>query len=96
MAAGSSYSPGRNRPKSSALWCARDAPHKAERRVVTTKTVRETEAEAVAFVVGTSIGLDTGHTSADFIFADTVHPTTHLRAIVAKAVEQQSASGLMK
>lgn len=33
----------------------------------------------------------------DFIFADTVHPTTHLSAIVAKAVEEQVASsGLMR
>ncbi|MEA3006721.1 MAG: hypothetical protein QOI94_1990 [Acidobacteriaceae bacterium] len=32
----------------------------------------------------------------DFIFADTVHPSTHLSAIVAKAVEEQVASsGLM-
>jgi phospholipase/lecithinase/hemolysin len=30
----------------------------------------------------------------DFVFADTVHPTTHLSAIVAKAVEQQVASSL--
>jgi phospholipase/lecithinase/hemolysin len=33
----------------------------------------------------------------DFIFADTVHPSTHLSAIVAKAVgEQVASSGLMK
>jgi hypothetical protein len=31
--------------------------HKAERRTATTKTVRETEAEAVAFVVGKAVGL---------------------------------------
>jgi hypothetical protein len=41
--------------------------HKAERRTATTKTVRETEAEAIAFVVGTTIGLSTGRTSADYI-----------------------------
>ena len=33
----------------------------------TTKTVRETEAEAVAFVVGKTIGLETGSASADYI-----------------------------
>ncbi|SNT44299.1 hypothetical protein SAMN05421770_1191 [Granulicella rosea] len=33
----------------------------------TTKTVRETEAEAIAFVVGTTIGLDTGNASASYI-----------------------------
>jgi hypothetical protein len=41
--------------------------HRAERRIVTTKTVRETEAEAIAFVVGSSIGLDSGRNSADYI-----------------------------
>ena len=41
--------------------------HKAERRTATSKTVRETEAEAVAFVVGKTIGLETGRASADYI-----------------------------
>ena len=41
--------------------------HKAERRIATTKTVRETEAEAIAFVVGKTIGLNTGRASADYI-----------------------------
>jgi hypothetical protein len=41
--------------------------HKAERRIITTKTVRETEAEAIAFVVGKTIGLNTGRASADYI-----------------------------
>jgi N-terminal domain of anti-restriction factor ArdC len=41
--------------------------HKAERRTATTKTVRETEAEAIAFVVGKTIGLNTGRASADYI-----------------------------
>ena len=36
---------------------AHEMLHKAERRTATTKTVRETEAEAVAFVVGKTIGL---------------------------------------
>jgi hypothetical protein len=31
--------------------------HKAERRTATTKTVRETEAEAVAFIVGKPLAL---------------------------------------
>jgi antirestriction protein ArdC len=46
---------------------AHEMLHKAERRTATTKTVRETEAEAVAFVVGKSIGLNRGGTSADYI-----------------------------
>jgi hypothetical protein len=41
--------------------------HKAERRTLITKTVRETEAEAVAFVVCHTLGLETGTGSADYI-----------------------------
>ena len=41
--------------------------HKAERRTATTKTVGETKAEAVAFVVGKTIGLEAGRASADYI-----------------------------
>ncbi len=41
--------------------------HKSERRSLITKTVRETEAEAVAFVVSKAIGLETGSASADYI-----------------------------
>lgn len=46
---------------------AHELLHKAERRTATTKTVRETEAEAVAFVVSQTIGLDAGTASADYI-----------------------------
>jgi hypothetical protein len=46
---------------------AHEMLHKAERRTATTKVVRETEAEAIAFVVGKTIGLDTGRASADYI-----------------------------
>jgi len=46
---------------------AHEMLHKAERRTVTTKTVRETEAEAVAFIVGKTIGLETGRASASYI-----------------------------
>jgi len=46
---------------------AHEMLHKSERRTDTTKTVRETETEAVAFVVGKTIGLETGRTSADYI-----------------------------
>ncbi len=41
--------------------------HKSDRRTATTKTVRETEAEAVAFVVGKAVGLVNGSASADYI-----------------------------
>ena len=46
---------------------AHEMLHKAERRTATTKTVRETEAEAVAFVVAQTIGLNAGRASADYI-----------------------------
>ncbi len=46
---------------------AHEMLHKAERRTATTKTVRETEAEAIAFVVSQTIGLDAGNSSADYI-----------------------------
>jgi len=41
--------------------------HRGERRTLTTKQVRETEAEAVAFVICQAIGLETGSSSADYI-----------------------------
>ena len=46
---------------------AHEMLHKAERRTLTTKEVRETEAEAVAFVVCQSLGLETGTASTDYI-----------------------------
>ena len=39
----------------------------ASRRTTTTQTVRETEAEAIAFVVGKAIGLEMASSSADYI-----------------------------
>jgi antirestriction protein ArdC len=41
--------------------------HKTDRRTMTTATVRETEAEAVAFIVGQAIGLEMGRASSDYI-----------------------------
>jgi hypothetical protein len=41
--------------------------HRGDRRTLTTKKVRETEAEAVAFVVCKAVGLQTGTSSADYI-----------------------------
>jgi N-terminal domain of anti-restriction factor ArdC len=46
---------------------AHELMHRSERRTSTTKTVRETEAEAVAFIVGHAIGLEMGKTSSDYI-----------------------------
>ena len=49
---------------------AHELLHKAERRTATTRTVRETEAEAIAFVVSQTIGLDAGRASAEFMQID--------------------------
>jgi hypothetical protein len=46
---------------------AHEMLHRSERRTLTTKTVRETEAEAIAFVVCKSIGLETGSAASDYI-----------------------------
>jgi len=46
---------------------AHELLHKSERRAKTTRTVRETEAESVAFVVSSAIGLDIGTASSDYI-----------------------------
>jgi hypothetical protein len=45
---------------------AHEMLHKAERRTATTKVVKETEAEAIAFVIGKAVGLETGSASADY------------------------------
>jgi antirestriction protein ArdC len=46
---------------------AHEMLHRGDRRTLTTKKVRETEAEAVAFVVCHALGLETGTASADYI-----------------------------
>jgi len=46
---------------------AHEMLHRDQRRSQTTKRVRETEAEAVAFVVCSGIGLDTGTAAQDYI-----------------------------
>ena len=46
---------------------AHELLHKSDRRTKTTATVRETEAEAIAFIVGQGIGLEMGYASSDYI-----------------------------
>lgn len=46
---------------------AHEILHKGDRRKETSKTVRETEAEAVAFVVCQAIGLETNTAASDYI-----------------------------
>ena len=60
-----------------------------ERRTETTKTVRETEAESIAFVVGKSIGLKTSTASADYIRL--YHGNAALLAESLELVQQTSA-----
>ncbi|HKS82908.1 MAG TPA: hypothetical protein VJR23_15500 [Candidatus Acidoferrales bacterium] len=46
---------------------AHELMHRDERRSSTTKRIRETEAEAVAFVVCSATGLETGSAAQDYI-----------------------------
>ena len=46
---------------------AHELLHRGQRRTQTNKTVRETEAEAVSFVVCRAIGLDTNTAASDYI-----------------------------
>jgi len=48
---------------------AHSALHFGERRKETTKKIRETEAEAVAFVVSSAIGLDVNSSCSDYILS---------------------------
>ncbi len=68
---------------------AHEMLHKAERRTATTKTVRETEAEAIAFVVSQTIGLDAGRSSADYI--QLYHGNAALLAESLEVVQKTSA-----
>ena len=63
--------------------------HRAERRTATTKIVRETEAEAIAFVVGKTIGLDAGRVSADYIHL--YHGNAALLAESLEVIQRTSA-----
>jgi len=47
--------------------CGHELAHQAARRAETTKRIRETEAEGVAFVVCSAIGLGTGTASQDYV-----------------------------
>lgn len=71
---------------------AHELLRKADRRTATIKTVRETEAEAVAFVVGKAVGLVTGSASADYI-----HLYHGNASLLAESLEviQQTASVIL-
>ena len=70
--------------------------HRSERRTATTKTVRETEAEAVAFVVGKAIGLVNNDASASYIqlyhgnaslLAESLEVVQHTASVILAALE---------
>ncbi len=67
---------------------AHEMLHKAERRTTTTKVVKETEAEAVAFVIGKAVGLETGSASADYIHL--YHGNASLLAESLEVIQQTS------
>ncbi len=63
--------------------------HRGDRRTLTTKQVRETEAEAVAFVVCQAVGLDTASASQDYI--QVWHGDANLLRESLEAVQQTAA-----
>jgi antirestriction protein ArdC len=68
---------------------AHEMLHKADRRTATTKTVRETEAEAIAFVVCKTVGLETGRAAADYIHL--YHGNAALLAESLEVIQKTSA-----
>ncbi|HTU48882.1 MAG TPA: ArdC-like ssDNA-binding domain-containing protein [Bryobacteraceae bacterium] len=75
--------------------------HKSERRTKTTATVRETEAEAVAFIVGQAIGLEMGRASSDYIqmyagnaalLAESLEVIQRTSAVILDAITAEQAN----
>jgi hypothetical protein len=69
---------------------AHEMLHRAERRTMTTKTVRETEAEAIAFIVSRAVGLNTGSASADYI--SLYHGNTEMLTESLNVIQQASST----
>jgi antirestriction protein ArdC len=68
---------------------AHEMLHRADRRTTATKVVRETEAEAIAYVVSKAIGLETGTASADYI--QLYHGNGSLLAESLEGIQKASA-----
>jgi antirestriction protein ArdC len=66
--------------------------HKCPRRAETTRTIRETEAEAVAFVVCQAIGLESNDSSADYITLWNGNKETLMQSL---QLVQQTASQIL-
>lgn len=80
---------------------AHELLHKAERRTMTTQTVRETEAEAVAFIVGQAVGLEMGNASSDYIqmyagnatlLAESLEVIQRTASIILRAIRPEEAA----
>jgi antirestriction protein ArdC len=71
---------------------AHEMLHKGERRLSTSHAVRETEAEAVAFVVCDAIGLNTNSASSDYI---QLHSGDRATLTESLALIQQTASQIL-
>jgi antirestriction protein ArdC len=67
--------------------------HRTDRRSQTTHSIRETEAEAVAFVVTTAIGLDVNTASADYI---QLHSGDKATLAESLAFVQQTAAEILE
>ncbi len=72
---------------------AHELLHRGDRRKETTHTVRETEAEAVAFVVCYAMGLDTNTSSSDYI---QLHSGDKSTLVESLAFIQQTASVILQ
>jgi antirestriction protein ArdC len=72
---------------------AHELLHRGDRRTQTTHTVRETEAEAVAFVVSGAIGLDLNTASSDYI---QLHAGDKATLAESLAFVQQTAAEILK
>ena len=73
--------------------CAHEILHRGERRKETTHMVRETEAEAVAFIVCSAIGLDVNSASADYVL---LHGGDKATLAESLALIQQTASVILQ
>ena len=72
---------------------AHEMMHRNERRKETTHTIRETEAEAVAFVVSSAIGLDVNSAFSDYV---TLHGGDKNTLAESLAVIQQTAAIILQ
>jgi antirestriction protein ArdC len=72
---------------------AHELLHRTERRSKTTHTIRETEAEAVAFVVSSAIGLDVNTSSSDYI---QLHAGDKATLAESLTFVQQTASEILR